>query len=99
MKWSRVTYVILFLLLAGFAVLRGPRGLMDLRVKHQEIGTLQQQVSDLERQNDEKRKAIQALKTSAAERELEVRKQLKYQKPGEMQFVLPDAKPAPSEKK
>ena len=41
-------------------------------------------------ENDERKLRIQRLESSSSEQEVEIRKQLKLQRPGETTFILPD---------
>jgi len=70
-------------------MLRGPQGLSALSEKHREIRALEEQNANLQRDNDAKRLRIDRLQHDASAQELEVRKRLKLQKEGEVQFVLP----------
>ena len=70
-------------------MLRGPQGLSALTEKHREIRALEEQNANLERDNQAKRLRIQHLEHDANTQELEVRKRLKMQKEGDVQFVLP----------
>jgi cell division protein FtsB len=70
-------------------MLRGPQGLSALSEKHREIRALEEQNANLQRDNDAKRLRIERLQHDTSAQELEVRKRLKMQKEGEVQFVLP----------
>lgn len=85
--------------MAGFALiaaygciaLKGPQGLAALIEKHREIRRLQEQNIFIARENERRRERIQRLKESPSEQQMQIRKQLKLQKPGETTFILPDA--------
>jgi hypothetical protein len=47
------------------------------------------------RENQRRRERIRRLEESRSEQEMEIRKQLKLQRPGETTFILPDAPPKP----
>lgn len=80
-------------LLAVYAVveLRGPHGVPALIEKRRQIRELEDQNAMLVRENARKLDRIQRLKNSPSEQELEIRKRLKLLRPGETQFVLPEA--------
>lgn len=71
-------------------MLRGPQGLSALSQKHQEIQTIEEQNANLQRDIEAKKARIDRLKHDTSAQELEIRKRLKMQRPGEMQFVLPN---------
>ena len=68
----------------------GPQGLQTLLEKHREIRELQEQNAALTRELEHRRDRIRRLEESPSEQEMEIRKQLKLQKPGETTFILPD---------
>lgn len=72
---------------------RGPGGFSSLMEKQQEVHRLQIQNADLQRENDRKRERKRQLEDSEGEQELEIRKRLKYLRPGEKSFILPEARP------
>src|ERR1051326_25406 len=69
----------------------GPQGLQTLLEKHREIRQLQEQNAALTREIEHRRDRIRRLEESPSEQEMEIRKQLKLQRPGETTFILPDA--------
>lgn len=75
-------------------MLRGPQGLSALSEKHRQIQSIEEQNADLQRDIESKKARIDRLKHDSAAQELEIRKRLKLQRPGETQFVLPDQDPA-----
>lgn len=80
---------------SALTILRGPQGLSMLRQKQDDIRVLQVQNADLANEIKAKRERIERLRTSQAERELEIRNRLKLLRPGETSFILPDEpKPA-----
>jgi len=93
----RVGYVVVIALVTayGLIALRGPQGIQALLDKHKEIRQLEEQNAETARENERRRAHIKRLKDSQSEQEMEIRKQLKLQKPGETTFILPDSgKPA-----
>jgi cell division protein FtsB len=74
-------------------MLRGRQGLSALSQKHQGIQTIEEQNANLERDIEAKKARIDRLKHDTSAQELEIRKRLKMQRPGEMQFVLPNQQP------
>jgi len=74
----------------------GPQGLQALLEKRREIRELEEQNAALTREIEHRRDRIRRLEESTSEQEMEIRKQLKLQKPGETTFILPDGpKPSP----
>jgi cell division protein FtsB len=78
----------------------GPQGLQALLEKRREIRDLQEQNAALTREIEHRRDRIRRLEESTSEQEMEIRKQLKLQRPGETTFILPDgpkeSDPAPA---
>ena len=68
----------------------GPQGLQALLQKRAEIRQLQEQNAALTREIEHRRDRIRRLQESTSEQEMEIRKQLKLQRPGETTFILPD---------
>jgi cell division protein FtsB len=75
----------------GWIALRGPMGVEALLAKHREIRQLQENNQSIEIQNQRLRERIRRLKESPSEQDMEIRKQLKLQRPGETTFILPDS--------
>jgi cell division protein FtsB len=86
----------LLVLLAAVAFvffgLRVPQAVADLRAKHETIRRLQKENADLEKELAEKRDRVRKLRDSPSEQELEIRRQLRYQREGETQIILPEQK-------
>ncbi|HEV8041495.1 MAG TPA: septum formation initiator family protein [Bryobacteraceae bacterium] len=86
----------LFLLVAGvigvygYLALRGPQGIPALREKWRQIRTLEEDNSNLQRENQYRRDRIKKLEENPSAQELEIRKKLKLVRPGETSFILPD---------
>ena len=74
----------------GFITLRGPQGIPGLRDKWREIGKVEEENANLQRENEYRRGRIKKLEQSPSEQELEIRKKLKLLRPGETSFILPD---------
>jgi|ERR1039457_2493695 cell division protein FtsB len=74
----------------GYIALTGPQGIPALRTKWNEIRQLEEQNANLQRDNQVRKERIERLKNNPAEQDLEIRKRLKVQKPGETQFILPE---------
>ncbi len=73
-----------------FFVLRVPQAVSALEAKHQQIRALQKGNADLRKEIDEKRDRIRSLRGSGSARELEIRKRLKLQRPGETAIIVPE---------
>ena len=82
--------VVIILGIYTFIAFRGPQGIPTLMEKRKEITQLQEQNADLTREIAQKRDRIERLKHSKTEQDLEIRKQLKLQRPGDTIFILPD---------
>jgi len=89
----RIAYVVGFALIAGYGwmALKGPQGLQALIDKHREIQRIQEQNIVISRENERRRERIRRLQQSPSEQQMEIRKQLKLQKPGETTFILPES--------
>ena len=89
----RVVGVAAFILVSAYAVvvLRGPGGMSALGEKRREVQALEEQNARLSREIQQKRERIERLKNSTSEQELEIRRQLKLQRPGETTFILPES--------
>lgn len=83
------TVVAIFVLV--IFVLRGPQSMPALNGKRREIRDLQESNANLEREIQIKKQRLERLRHSQIEQDLEIRERLKLMKPGEKQFVLPDA--------
>jgi cell division protein FtsB len=95
--------IALLVLLAGaygYVFLRGPQGLQTLIEKRREIRELEERNANIKLENDRRKDRIKRLEESRSEQEMEIRKQLKLQRPGETTFILPESeqkeKAAPS---
>jgi cell division protein FtsB len=83
----------------AWIAVHGPRGLDALLEKRREIQKLEEQNEALKRENEQRRDRIDRLEKNRSEQEMEIRKQLKLQRPGETTFILPSPEPsdAPAE--
>jgi len=81
------------LLVIGYVViaLRGPNGVNALAEKREQIRKLQEENASLSADNKRKRERIELLKNDRAAQDLAIRERLKLLRPGETQFILPDA--------
>lgn len=77
-------------------MLRGPQGVTALQEKRQEVRTLEEQNANLQRDIDAKKLRIERLKHDKSTQELEVRKRLKMDFPGNTTFILPQDNQAKS---
>ncbi len=77
-----------------FFGLRVPQTIGHLRERHETIRRLQKENADLEKELAEKQERVRKLRDSRSEQELEIRKQLRYQREGETSIILPEQKPA-----
>lgn len=82
----------------GFLALRGPQGIPALQEKWREIRTLEEGNAAIQRENQYRRDRIKKLQESPSAQELEIRKNLKLNRPGETSFILPDAPKADQSK-
>ncbi len=81
-----------------FHVVLGANGALAYGNKRSEYKTLEKDVDNLQEQNEQLRKHIEALKVDPAAIEREAREQLHYAKPGEMVYVAPAPPPPPMPK-
>ncbi len=72
-------------------MLRGPQGITALQEKRREVRMLEEQNANLQRDIDAKKLHIERLKHDKDTQELEVRKRLKMDHPGDTVFVLPES--------
>jgi cell division protein FtsB len=98
----RAGFVLLVILAGayGWMFLSGPQGLQTLIEKRREIRELEERNANIRLENDRRKERIRRLQESRSEQEMEIRKRMKMQRPGETTFILPDSeqkeKPAPS---
>ncbi|MGE5644377.1 MAG: hypothetical protein ACM336_01165 [Acidobacteriota bacterium] len=75
-----------------FFGLRVPQAIGTLKEKHESIRQLQKENAELEKALAEKRERVRKLRDSRTEQELEIRRQLRYQREGETSIYMPDQK-------
>ncbi|MFB3815565.1 MAG: septum formation initiator family protein [Terriglobales bacterium] len=98
-RWRRrlaTIAVCLIALFLGFRVVSGPNGWLAYHNKKVENQRLKQQVEALQKENEELERRVKALKSDPKAIEKEAREQLRYARPGEVIYVLPQPKPAPA---
>jgi len=78
-------------LMLGFHIAFGQNGMISYMHKREESRRLQQQIIDLQEENARVSKEIESLKTDPRTIEREAREQLRYAKPGEIIYTLPQA--------
>jgi cell division protein FtsB len=86
--------VVLVVILAtayGWMFLLGPQGLQTLIEKRREIRQLEERNANIRLENERRKERIRRLQESRSEQEMEIRKQLKLQRPGETTFILPES--------
>lgn len=76
-------------------VVTGDNGMLTYFKKRAEAKALQQEIENLEAENQRISAEINALKTDPKRVEKEAREQLRYAKPGEVVYTLPEAKRIP----
>ena len=94
--FRNVGYAAVVAMIAVFVFLEvtGPFGVKELFNKRSRIEELQQQNSELERDNRMRSERIVRLKESQEEQELEIRRRYMKQKPGTVDFILPPGETA-----
>jgi cell division protein FtsB len=78
-------------LMLGFHIAFGQNGMISYFQKRDESRKLQQQIVDLQQENARISKQIDSLKTDPKTIEREAREQLRYARPGEVIYTLPQA--------
>src|SRR5262249_11689118 len=79
----------------AYNVIFGANGLMIYSKKRSEYKSLQVEVDRLQHENQELSKEIHNLKTDPGTIEKEAREQLRYARPGEVVFTMPNRPAAP----
>jgi len=82
-------------LMLGFHIAFGQNGMISYFHKRDESMKLQQQILELQQENVRVSKQIDSLKTDPKTIEREAREQLRYARPGEVIYTLPQA-PSPA---
>lgn len=86
--------IVLIVILAGaygWVFVRGPQGFQSLIEKRREIRALEERNANLRLENERRKERIDRLEHSRSEQDMEIRKQLKLQRPGETTFMLPES--------
>lgn len=81
-------------LLVGYHVVSGPNGWLAYNKKKVEFRQLQLEVQQMQKENEELERRVKGLQSDPSVIEREAREQLRYVKPGEIVYVLPDPKAA-----
>jgi cell division protein FtsB len=92
-QWRRLLASAAFLVIAGFLcahVLTGNNGWIAYRQKKAEYQKLQQDLKRMDEENRHLDTEIKALKSDPKAIEKEAREQLRYAKPGEVIYLLPE---------
>jgi cell division protein FtsB len=86
--------MILIAVLLAYHVFAGTNGIRVYFKKRAENRALQQELEQLRKENENLNRHVKALKSDPETIEKEAREQLKYAKPGEVIYVMPEQKPA-----
>lgn len=79
----------------AFHIVFGANGIMVYQKKRSEYRTVQKEVEQLQKDNQALSDQVRALKTDPRAIEREAREQLRYARPGEVIYLLPQPKPVP----
>lgn len=85
--------MIMIAVLLAYHVFAGTNGISVYFKKKAENRSLQQELDQLRKENEELNHRVKALKSDPQTIEKEAREQLKYAKPGEVIYVMPEHKP------
>jgi cell division protein FtsB len=99
-RWRRkiaTAAVVLLICNVAYHAIFGANGLMIYSKKRSEYKTLQSEVDRLQHENQELSKEIHNLKTDPKAIEKEAREQLRYARPGEVVFTMPNRPAAPDQ--
>jgi len=86
--------VALLACLLAVHVVAGPNGLFPYQQKRVEYRKLEKEVQQLQVENERLAKQIESLKSDPQAVEKEAREQLRYARPGEVVYTLPNPPPA-----
>ena len=92
-KLATAGVALLACLLAAHVV-AGPNGLFTYQQKRAEYRKLEKEVQQLQAENERLAKQIESLKSDPNAIEKEAREQLRYARPGEVVYTLPNPPPA-----
>lgn len=91
-----IGFVAVLVIALGAHVIFGANGWVVYRQKVKEHERLQKEVKEIEAENERLQKQINNLKTDPKAIEKEAREQLKYARPGEVIYVMPERKEKPA---
>lgn len=83
----------LLALLLGLHVVFGANGMLAYERKRTEYRNLEREIENLQKENERLSQRIQELKTDPKAIEKEAREQLRYAKPGEVVYTMPESRP------
>ena len=86
--------VALLACLLAVHVVAGPNGLFTYQQKRSEYRKLEKEVQQLQQENERLAKQIESLKNDPKAIEKEAREQLRYARPGEVVYTMPNQAPA-----
>lgn len=91
MSWRKVATVAaaVFVLTLGYHVVFGQNGLTAYEQKRQDTRTLEVQLQDLQRENEQLKGHVDRLQTDPNAIEHQAREELHYTRPGEVIYTLP----------
>lgn len=92
-RWRRklaTAGVALLACLLAVHVVAGPNGLFTYQQKRAEYRKLEKEVQQLQVENERRAKQIESLKSDPKAIEKEAREQLRYARPGEVVYILPN---------
>jgi cell division protein FtsB len=97
---TRFTYVLVFLVAAGYAFFAFPQGVRAWQDKQRQIQEMEKRNDSLARQVERQKDYINRLQNNPAAQELEIRKRLKLLHPEEKLYITgePEAPPPPARK-
>lgn len=95
---ARRAGVVVGIAVLGISTLGALRGIPDVLHKREEIRKTTEEIADLDRKNKLLREHNQRLENSPDEQQMQIREQLKMQRPNETTFYLPDPLAAVPEK-
>ncbi len=96
-EWRRrIATAVVFAVACGIAfhIIFGANGMVVYRDKRAEYKHLQQEIQAMQQENEQMDRNIKALKTDPKTIEKEAREQLRYARPGEVVYTVPEPVPA-----
>jgi cell division protein FtsB len=88
---SGLLLTVLAVMAYGVVALRGPNGITALAGKREMVRKMQEENASINAENKRRRERIELLKHDRAAQDLAIRERLKLLRPGETQFILPEA--------